>query len=208
MKDYFKNLIDKLTDEILGYAGLFIIVGVIWLVINGIDGLRGSNVLKTISLEELSKDNVGKSRNLEIDGCYIIGDYVTEYYDETQVLKVIFPVVTLDEGLKTFPSTKLIVIRNKDKFSPDCGVSNSCLNDLIEFPDEGFTIKGRVAWMGEVDDDVKTLIESVHYDIVDDVIILHEDATFNKKWKSFLMLLGGLALVVLLVVLFLRRSKS
>ena len=218
MNKYLKSVLEKAWNTISGYIWLFVVCGIVWLIYSGIEGLYSNAELKKISLEELSKKSVGRSRYLEITGCYTDGLYVVQYYENTgKISGVIFPVLTLEEFIKSMDestaTTKLIVIRNSENFSSDCYEKNSCLDDILDFSEEGFTIKGLTVWgfdNSEVSDETRKLIQSINYNIQSDIVILREDAQPETKGKVFpaLMLIGGILLLVFGIVFYIKVTKN
>jgi hypothetical protein len=215
MKNFLVNILMRIYQILHGYMWLAIVCGVFGLIYGGIDGLYGDTELKTVSLADLSKESKGNSRYLEITGCYVAGDFVYSYdKNTTKVLSVIFPVISAEQisdyispGLAT---TKLIVIRDQKKFSPDCAENETCLSDFDDIPDEGFTIRGMTVWgFDNIDSETEELIRTLNYSISSDVVVLKEnDMPETTKTGSVLMLLGGILLLVSGIAFYIKITKS
>lgn len=217
---------------------IYILIGLAFLTYYGYDGMRGDDTLKTLSLADLEAGGAGESRYLEISDCFTTGVFVYEYKDDDRdrATSVIFPVISSDafiaEILKSDESdttelltesessemvtTHLLVKRSTARFAPECAAGDgSCTQDLIDYITDGeeirgFTVKGTTRLgLDDLDEKDRDLIQSLNYNIADNVVFLEEDSEPRGTSMSLLMIVGGiLGMLITIGTWFAGRSSA
>lgn len=213
---------------------LYILIALGFLIYYGYDGIRGDQGLKKMTMKEVWESGVGESRYLEISDCFTTGAFVYEYDEDKPdyATKVIIPVmdkaVFVSEMQRIYLSgdslaadtlartkIRLLVQRKEGKYAEDCAKGDgSCAVDLVEAitsGDElaGFTIKGMTQiGIDELSDKDKDLVQSLHYDLHDQVILLEEGAEPRGTTMSLLMIIGGVIGVALTLYSYTLMKKK
>lgn len=201
----------------------YILIGLGFLIYYGYDGIRGDQELKKLTIKEVQESGVGESRYLEISDCFTTGAFVYEYEEDEPDLatKVIIPIMDQEvfisemqriyisadsTSTETFERAKirLLVQRKPGNYAEDCAKGDgSCAKDLVDAitsGDEltGFTVRGMTqVGIDELSEKDKSLVQSLNYDIHDQVILLEEGAEPKGTTMALMMIIGGVLGVAL-----------
>lgn len=217
---------------------IYILIAFGFVTYYGYDGMRGDSSLRTLSVTEIENGGVGDSRFIEITDCYTSGAFVYEYEDNNKdaATSVIFPVISSESFLREVEETivadsadfstefienekiktHILIKRNTARFDPSCAAGDgTCTKDLTDFILEGeelrgFTVRGTtLLGLDEMDSRDRELIQSLNYEIADNVVFLEEDAEPKGTALSLLMIVAGiLGMLITIGSWFMGRTSS
>ena len=124
--------------------------------------------------------------------------------------------MSIDTLAKEKITTHLLVKRSTDKFNAECAEGDgSCTKDLIEYifggeEYRGFTLRGTTRiGIDDLDEKDRELIQSLNYNLADQVVYLEEDSEPRGATASILMIAGGiLGMLITIGSWFTGRSST
>ncbi|GEM_PF-2730316 len=210
---------------------IYFLLGALYLCYLGYDGIGGNQEMVKTSVDEIVKNGVGDNRYLEISGCYATGDIVYEYEESNpkSVDQVYFPVIPkeefyakvlgeLSEEAVTKTKVHVIVKRDKTKYKPECIAAgedgHTCLDDIVDFNSDnylenGLVLKGTVrVGADEIGQKKLDLFKTMNYEFAENLILIEENEKMRGKFLSWLMLIGGVIISLVILVSYVYKKDQ
>lgn len=184
-------MIDKIENL------LFVLVIVIGLGWYGIDGLIGNQEeVQSFSINDIESEKIS-SRFVRITDCFLQEEYLVHYEENTnKVMELIVPVVGVNFWQDdVIGEVKVLIKRDKTKFSDDCTQEDNCFDDLLKEEETGgFIVEGRVLkGLDDLSGEDRELIESASFQLAEDFILIEEnDIKKRSVTLSILSIIGAI----------------
>ncbi|NUO03772.1 MAG: hypothetical protein HUU01_24425 [Saprospiraceae bacterium] len=185
-----------------------VVLGCIVLFINGCNSLIsqnfGTHKLRTYTMEQVVRDNIGDSDFIEVTGVWQSGDYIHAPGGRTSKKPIVLYPLLDRAQLTALDSNQVVqpaIIAWTEDFSPDCVQQNNCIER------KEITLKGIVREIPN-EKDRSDQFSAARYKLPENVIFVEVDKAPIEWYWNLAMMVGAVVLAFLLERSSFRKTKS
>lgn len=185
-----------------------VVLGCIVLFINGCNSLIsqnfGTHKLRTYTMEQVVRENIGDSDFIEVTGAWQSGDYIHAPGGRTSKKPILLYPLLDRTQLTALDSNRVVqpaIIAWTEEFSPDCLQKNNCIER------KEFTLKGIVREIPD-EKDRSDQFSAAKYKLPENVIFVEVNKAPIEWYWNVAMMVGAVLLAFTLERASFKKTQS